>query len=292
MADKRYPHVDRFSKSIGIPSENLIKAFEIEKMFHAQILAEQSFEKRRKMYEDVFNTVHPIYGKDKTKIMSGRNPKDNIVRLFSKELRNKSVLDIGCGEGYFLASISRNLPHKKLVGIDVSIPVLPQNHPDIEFKLENIVNFNLYCQFDVVFSDQVLEHIAPEDINIHLSSVVSALKTGGIFIINMPNRLFGPSDVSRIIDFTYTNKISALGTHLNESTYTELIPILKQNGFTNFKTVCFIPKLKNILFNYRISPSILKTIERSPLILKLLHNIKLNGRCIAIFGITLICTKY
>lgn len=291
MADNKYPHLDEFSKSSGIPSENLVKAFEIEKIFHQQILEEKSFERRQKMYEDVYNTVYPIYDKNKTDILSGRDTKDHIVRLFSKELKDKSVLDVGCGEGYLLASISRNLPHKKLVGIDVSIPHLSQRHPDIEFKLGNIINFNLNCQFDVVFSEQVIEHIAPADIPMHLASVRSSLKPGGIFIVNMPNRLFGPSDVTRIIDFTYTGKIESRGTHLNELTYTETIPILERNGFTNFKAVCFIPKLKNLLINCRISPSFFQAIERSPLIIKLLRNIKLRGRCIGRFGITLICNK-
>ena len=291
MADLRYPHLDAFSKSIGIPSENLINAFEIERIFHEQILEERSFEKRQRMYEDVYNKVHPIYGKNKTDIISGRNPKDYIVRLFSKELRDKSILEVGCGEGHFLESIARNLPHNKLVGIDVSMPHLLQHHPDIEFILGNIIYFNQNCQFDVVFSDQVLEHIAPADLPMHLASVRSSIKPGGIFIVNTPNRLFGPWDVTRIIDFTNTGRIESQGTHLNESTYTELIPILEYNGFTNFKTVCFIPKLKNLLKNYRFSPSFLQTIERSPIILKLLHKIKLRGRCLAQFGVTLICTK-
>ena len=141
------------------------------------------------------------------------------------------------------------------------------------------------------FPDQVLEHIAPADLSMHLESVRASMEQGGIFIINMPNRLFGPSDVTRIIDFTHTGKIKAQGTHLNESTYSELIPILKHNGFTNFKTVCFIPKVKNLFVSSRFSPSLLLAIESSSFMLKLLHSIKLNGQCIAKFGITLICSK-
>jgi hypothetical protein len=80
----RYPHLNEFSHSIGIPSENLIKAFEIEKLFHQKTLQEGSFEKRQKLYENVYNKVHPIYGKRRTDTLSGKNPRDEIVRLFSK----------------------------------------------------------------------------------------------------------------------------------------------------------------------------------------------------------------
>lgn len=119
MIKTKYINVNRFSKSIKIPVDNLIKAFEIEKLFHEQILKEKSFEKRQKLYQNVYNTVHPLYGKEEIDIQKSKNPKDKVVRLFCKELEGKSILDVGCGEGYFLESISRNLKHKDLVGIDV-----------------------------------------------------------------------------------------------------------------------------------------------------------------------------
>jgi len=130
-------------------------------------------------------------------------------------LKNKSILDIGCGDGYFLQSISKNFSHKRLVGIDVSLPSLTKHHPDIEFKVADIINFNLNYKFDIVFSDQVLEHIAPVDLSMHLHAVELSLKDGAVFIVNVPNRLFGPSDVTRIVDFTCTGKTAAQGTHLN-----------------------------------------------------------------------------
>jgi 2-polyprenyl-3-methyl-5-hydroxy-6-metoxy-1,4-benzoquinol methylase len=291
MADTNYPDLEKFSKVIGISSDQLAEAFEIEKSFHKQILAEPSYEKRKNMYERVYPTVHAIYGKNAPDILLDTNQKEEVVRLFRKELTGQSVLDVGCGEGYFLASISRNLTHKELVGIDVSIPELSHLHPDIEFKTGDIVKFDLRRGFDVVFSDQVLEHIAPVDLHAHLQSVRSSLKPGGVFIINMPNRLFGPSDVTRIIDFSNTGKIDAQGTHLNESTYTELIPILEQNGFGKFRTVCPVPKLKYVFTNYRMQPSLLQIVESSPRILKVLHSIRLRGRCVAQFDVTLICNS-
>jgi len=292
MANSQYPDLERFSKSIEIPAENLVKAFEIEKIFHKQILCENSFEKRKAMYSNVYNTVHPIYGKNTTEIQQERNPKDRIVQLFKKELGGKSILDVGCGQGYFLQSISKQLKHKQLVGIDVSIPPISRIHTDIEFISADIIKFDMDKQFDVVFSDQLLEHVAPPDLSMHLRSIKGALKSRGLFIVNLPNRLFGPSDVTRMIDFSYTGRTEAQGTHLNESTYGELIPILERNGFKDFKTVLPIPKLKYMLKNFRMNPSLLVTIEKNKFMMNLLHNIKLRGQCIAKFGITLICRKY
>ena len=292
MRRDKYPHLERFSKTIDLPTESLVKAFEIERVFHARILDEPSVERRKEMYQEVYDTVHPIYGKSATNILSGRNPKDEMVRLFRKELEGKAVLDVGCGEGYFLASVARLLEHKRLMGIDVSIPPQSKRHPEIEFISKDIIRFDVDRQFDVVFSDQVLEHIASADLPTHLKSIKRSLRSGGLLIVSLPNRVFGPSDVTRIIDSSYTNRVPAQGTHLNESTYGELIPLLRDEGFANFKTPLPLSVSRRLpwLRRFRMNPSIWVGVENRRLLLSALYCLKRRGRCIARFPITLIST--
>jgi len=289
--NNKFPHIKRFSKVIGIPEANLIQAFQIERKFHTAILSEESFEKRLSLYSNVYRTVHPVYGKTSKNIMSVKNPKDKKVLLFRSELFNKSILDVGCGEGYFLASVANKLKHKRLVGIDVSIPQAAKQYSEIDFISADIIDFKIDEQFDVVFSDQVFEHIAPLDIETHLKSIWKALRKGGIFIICTPNRFFGPNDITRIIDCSYTNRINAQGTHLNETTYTELITILKNQGFNHFRTIVQIPKLKHLFYFLRINPSIFMLIENSKLLMNILYAFKFRGQCFAKFEIVLVCEK-
>jgi len=56
-----YPHLERFSHKIGIPKENLMRAFRIEREFHSTILKETNQDVRKQMYNRVYNTVHPIW---------------------------------------------------------------------------------------------------------------------------------------------------------------------------------------------------------------------------------------
>lgn len=107
----------------------------------------------------------------------------------------------------------------------------------------------------------------------------------------MPNRLFGPSDVTRIIDFSYTGKTQSLGSHFNELTYNELIMLLKKYEFENFRTVFPHTKLRHLFRFFRMRPSILCEIEKSKFFMNLLHNMKFHGRCIAKFEISIICNK-
>ncbi len=188
MLQTEYKDLHKFADAIGIEAGRLVKAFEIERVFHYKILNENSPEVRKKLYAEVYNTVHKIYGKSENDINITPNPKENVVRLFKNELSNKSILDVGCGEGFFLAAVSKLLKTKKLVGIDISIPEKSFNYKQIEFIKSDIIEFNLKEKFDVIIADQVIEHIAPADLRSFLNSVRNALKEGGYSSHYYPTR--------------------------------------------------------------------------------------------------------
>jgi hypothetical protein len=126
----------------------------------------------------------------------------------------------------------------------------------------------------------------------HLTSVYDSLLPGGKFIFVMPNRLFGPMDVTRILDNSSSGKIKAMGGHLNESTYHEMADALERTGFVNFQTVLPVPRLKYSIFkNNRIKPDGIIAIEKSKWWLKFFRAIKFKGRCPIRFTVTLICQK-
>ncbi len=284
----KYHDLERFSRDIGISKENLVKAFEVEREFHSRILKEPDRKLRKRMYNEVYNRVHPIYAKSSAND-TAKNLKDKIVKLFREELEGKSILDVGCGQGQFLLSVASQLDHKRLVGIDTSISVIPKRETSIEFIKGDIVEFDLNYKFEVIFSCHVLEHIGPSDLPIHLSSIRNALSEHGEFILIMPNRLFGPSDVTRIIDYTYTNRTISMGTHLNESTYTEMIPMLAEQGFSKFWTVLPIPLIMYYFPKIRMTPNIMIFIENNATIMNLLYRIRIGSKCIAKFPVILIC---
>ena len=134
-----------------------------------------------------------------------------------------------------------------------------------------MIDFKVDDQFDVAFSDNVIEHIAPADLSSHLQSIKNALNPGGTLIVQTPNRLFCPYDVTRIIDTTYTNRVAALGGHLNETTYTELLQTLMKHGFYSFRTVIHIAHVKYYLPNIRLSPKFMQAIEGRGRLLSIMY---------------------
>jgi len=103
----------------------------------------------------------------------------------------RSVLDIGCGEGYGCNLLAQNA--SRVVGLDSSEEAV--NHARNRYQLSNLVFFagDAYYlpfaddSFDVVLSFQVIEHLKKP--GRHLEEAARVLAQGGIFLLSTPNRV-------------------------------------------------------------------------------------------------------
>lgn len=286
-----FPDIDRYAQEEHLSPIVLKEAFEIEAHYHKLLLDEKSFENRLKLYNQLYAKVIPIYNRDPN-LAYGYNQKDKYVKLFSRELQGANIIDFGCGSGNMLKSISRQLETKSLTGIDTVISKELRAHQSIEFIEANIIDYYFEKVFDVAFSDNVMEHLVPEDCQRHINSIFKALSDGGKLIIIMPNRLFGPWDITRIKDFSQSGQTDAEGGHVNESTHTEMTERLKIAGFRKVSTIIPIPKLKYSLFRrVRVSTHWVERLEKSPCLLRLFRSLKLKGVCVMTVPVTLIAQK-
>jgi SAM-dependent methyltransferase len=290
-----YPDIEAYSKEIGLSTEVLEEAFKLENHYHQLLVNEKDGKRREALYDEFYSNLLQFYGrtaKEDGSLEERIATKDPQVTLFEKELKGKSIIDFGCGEGYFLMNIQKKIPYKKLTGVDVFIPETLKKNPHIQFVASGIINFKTKEKFELAFSDNVIEHLSPLDLTDHLKSVYESLVPGGMFILVMPNRLFGPMDVTRILDNSSSGRIQAQGGHLNESTYHEMVSALSKTGFVNFETVLPIPKFKYSIFkNNRIKADWIIGIERNRFLLNIFRGIKVRGRCPVRFTVTLICQK-
>jgi SAM-dependent methyltransferase len=77
----------------------------------------------------------------------------------------------------------------------------------------------------VAFSDQLMEHLHPQDALEQLRNIERSLHPGGVYVCITPNRLYGPCDVSGHFGE------EARGFHMHEYTLAEFTGILKGAGF-------------------------------------------------------------
>jgi SAM-dependent methyltransferase len=260
-SNELYPYAEQVSGEYGgVPVANLVEIFELEKEFHRRILETESAEERKHQYHDLYERVHVLKQRDVAETIDTQGA-DRLVFAFRKELEGRSVLDVGCGNGLFLRRLAHLLRHGELCGLDTSSIHTEEMERPFRFLQEDITSFTVPHLFETVFSHQVLEHIAPADTPSHLASIREALVKGGTFILCLPNKYWGPQDITRIVDDTFRGRVPAQGSHLNESSYTELVPFLEKSGFRNVKTLLPLGAFLPWLCGVRVRPRINQMLE-------------------------------
>src|SRR5579871_6323160 len=124
-----FPHLEWHARERGIAPGTLVRIFLLERDFHRQILSTESAEDRRRQYHALYKEVHRLQLEGSQG--ETRPAPENYVRLiltFRRELENRSILEVGCGDGIFLDQVARLLPHGELCGLDTSDVTLPQEH--------------------------------------------------------------------------------------------------------------------------------------------------------------------
>lgn len=151
------------------------------------------------------------------------------LRALRRFLDPDSVyLEIGVGDAALASAVAPYVA--KVYGIDVSKEIVNNVKvaPNVQLVLTDGVSLPVPDQSAMVaFSDQVIEHLHPDDLREHLESVRRALVPGGHYLLVTPNRLSGPHDISRAFDETPT------GFHMREYTNAELQALLLKAGFSS-----------------------------------------------------------
>jgi SAM-dependent methyltransferase len=136
-----------------------------------------------------------------------------------------TFLEIGAGDCALSLALAERVAH--VYAIDVSAEITATTRPQ---------NFTLVLSdgtsipvpegsITLAYSNQLMEHLHPDDALDQLANIYRALAPGGVYICVTPNRLTGPHDISRYFDTVAT------GFHLKEYTCTELIAMFRRVGF-------------------------------------------------------------
>ena len=166
--------------------------------------------------------VETFSGKIKTPIIEDDYRR---VNQFSKKLKNKDILDFGCGWGGFLRNIKN---YKSLSGVELRkecINFIKNNIKKIDVS-DNINSFDK--KFDIITMFHVLEHIPYQTET--LKVLKSKLKNKGKIIIEVPHAedfLILQEELKEFKNFTFWSE------HLILHTYKSLKSILLKSGFKN-----------------------------------------------------------
>lgn len=133
----------------------------------------------------------------------------------------RSVLEVGCGEGYGTALLASSAGH--VLGVDYD--ALTVAHATASYPRASFVRANLAAlpvpsaSVDVVATLQVIEHVWNH--KEFLRECLRALRPGGLLLVTTPNRLtFSPGLDAPVNPF-----------HTHEFTAAELSDLLSTSGF-------------------------------------------------------------
>lgn len=243
--------INRYRWNYGLPmdvhltEDMILKHWDLEKKLTKQLL-ESTANNRWEVFEYCYTTLYSELEWLNKYIDKNRKVSPKILYKDWACLIGaspKKIYEVGSGRGEmisYLASLGHECKATEITR--------ERGKKHISTKLDNLEwgisdgihleRFEPFDTYDFVISDQVIEHIHPDDLGEHCKHVHSILKPEGNYIVRAPHVWHGPADISSVFK---CNK--AIGMHLKEYTNFEIYNILKKAGFKNVSSVYKAPKV-------------------------------------------------
>jgi len=204
------------------------------------------------VYDELFRSVpaHPQLTRKVSAAERARAVKIRMAGLRRFIKADTVFMEIGAGDGSFTLAIAELA--RRCYALDVSAEILSGvQHPRVEIVLSDGCSVPVPPEsVTLAYSNQVMEHIHPDDALEQLRNLFAAIAPGGSYVCVTPNRLNGPHDVSKFFDPV------ARGFHLKEYTNAELEQLFLGVGF---KRVQAYTRMFGI--NFRVPLGLLKGLE-------------------------------
>lgn len=247
--------------------EQIREHYEIEKELAAKLRNASRQERRclySSLYEELYLRVpdHPQL----TRKMSPQETKATVAAQINciKPLLNKTIifLEVGPGDCALSTEVAKFV--KQVYAVDVSNEITKSlvRPPNFKLILSDGTSIPVpHNSVDIAYSNQLMEHLHPDDAFEQLRNIYNALTYGGVYICLTPNRLNGPHDVSKYFDQ------AAMGFHLKEYTNCELRDLFRKVGFSHARVQIEVKRKC-----FRIPVSLVVSLER--LLMYLPHSLR------------------
>lgn len=183
-------------------------------------------------------------------------------------LDNASVLEVGCGDGYVIGNIKNKFNNYTFTGVDLSEKSISLakalNNDDINFFNKDVSEIE--GVFDIVFMNQVMEHIPDKHVNNVLLNTWKKVCKNGKLIITVPGK--GKKLIKKHYRHYDTKMLEEIGSILKTDNY-NIKSIFRPTPFYkliikllfNRSWQINIPLINNLLFKSMKSGNIEKSYD-------------------------------
>lgn len=215
--------------------EEIRQHYEIEKDLALQLRNASKQDRKHlytELYDELFRRVptHPLLTKKQDEKARTKAVDEQMELLKHFLFPDCVYLEVGPGDCSLALAVAKVV--KTVYAVDVSEEITRNNVLPDNFHLvisdgtsipapDNSVN--------IAFSNQLMEHLHPDDALEQLRNIYNALAPKGMYICITPNSLVGPHDVSKYFDEFAT------GFHLKEYMTTELFNLFRAVGFSKIQ---------------------------------------------------------
>ena len=219
--------------------------YEIERELAIRLRSSRQ-EKRGALYSEVYTELfarlpdHPQHKADPEK--RRRNTAIQVAFLRTLLPPAAVFIEVGCGDAAVTQLVAAHV--QEAVGIDVTGTLIDHAAAPANFRFVHTDGTNLPLvdgMADLVYSNQLMEHLYPDDARQQLQEVIRILRPGGRYVCSTPNRLTGPHDISCYFDH------EPQGFHLREYDHASLAQMFHDTGFQSARAVVAVKGRRMIL---------------------------------------------
>ncbi len=184
------------------------------------------------MYDELFSKVpdHPRLTKRNDEAESRKKVGHRLAFIKRFLKKDEVFVEFASGDGRLLKEAAQHC--EQAIGVDISDQRDSNEHfPDNVdvivydgYDLSSISNDSV----DFIFSDQLIEHLHEEDVELHFETIKRILKKGGAYAFRTPHAFCGPHDVSQYFSD------SPECFHLKEWKFKD-VKAIERIGFTRVK---------------------------------------------------------
>lgn len=231
--------VARYKANYGldhISLEQALEHFALERRLTDELLASTS-DDRHETFERCYDTLYAGLP-----WLAGTGGEESVGRWLPLiGDAPKKIYEVGSGNGNFARNLARCGHVVDATDISRHRGDREEESTGVRWSATDGVNLDRFAPdapYDVVVSDQVVEHLHPDDIAAHTRSCAAILRPGGRYIVRTPHAATGPHDMSVVFGFD-----QPVGMHLHEYTVRELTGALRAGGFSTVRSVVSLPSI-------------------------------------------------